>query len=67
MLTFFWSHHHLGWGLFALIIYSVLMLLATDVLWRRWTVRKTRFLKLAVPAWALGTGLIVLVFWLSPC
>ncbi|HKZ10780.1 MAG TPA: hypothetical protein VJL61_08740 [Rhodanobacteraceae bacterium] len=34
MTSFFWSQGHLGWPFFGVLVYSVLCLLAGDIVWR---------------------------------
>ena len=65
MTALLWSGGHIGWATFALVVFSVAWLLATDLAWR---LARTRFRNLAFPAggaWLLGAGLIVLVAVLS--
>lgn len=62
MNDFFWSSGHLGWGFFALAVFSGLMLLLGDLYWRLHNIRIGRFLATLAAAWAVGAGLIVLGF-----
>jgi hypothetical protein len=65
MSGFFWTSGHLGWGIFALLVFTVLWWVAVDLYWRLNRFRLVRFLVPAVTSWALGAGIVVLVFYLS--
>lgn len=60
MIGFFWSAGHLGWGVFALVVFTCLWLLLADLVWR---LRNTRVRRLIVGlsiGWIIGVGLILL-------
>lgn len=65
MSSFLWTEGHLGWGIFSLIVFTVLWGLLADLVWR---MKSTRFLRFSVAmaaGWVVGAGLIVAVFWLA--
>lgn len=65
MSEFFWSSGHLGWGIFALLVFTGLWWLLSDLVWR---VRNVRIGRLAIAVsigWIIGAGLILLWFYLS--
>lgn len=60
MNAFFWSSGHLGWGVFALVVFTGLWLLTGDLVWR---VKTSRFSRLAIgvaAGWLVGAAFIVL-------
>ncbi|MGH9600518.1 MAG: hypothetical protein ACRD27_11690 [Terracidiphilus sp.] len=59
MSTFFWSVAHLGWGVFALAVFSALCLLAVDVVWRLSPVPIRRLAPVAAVGWIVGAVIIV--------
>jgi hypothetical protein len=64
MSGFLWASGHLGWGIFALGIFTGLWLLLADWHWR---VRRTRFASLLLATgfgWIIGAGVIVLIVYL---
>lgn len=65
MSGFFWTSGHLGWGIFALIVFTGLWWLLADVYWR---LKNTRIGGLVIAmgvGWLIGAGLIVLAFYLA--
>ena len=60
MHDFFWSSGHLGWGFFALLVFTALLLLLGDLYWRLRNIRIGRLLAALVSAWLVGAALIVL-------
>ena len=61
MTSFFWSSGHIGWPFFSIVVFSVLCLLATDVVWRVISTSSRKLLATGAMIWALGvTALIVL-------
>jgi len=65
MTGFFWTSGHLGWGIFAIAVFTGLWFLLADMVWR---MRSIRIQRLAVEmsiGWAIGTCLIVLMFYLA--
>lgn len=65
MSPFLWSSGHLGWGLFAVIVFTALWCLLGDVYWRLQNTRLSRFLPALAVGWAIGIGAIVLAFHLA--
>jgi hypothetical protein len=62
MKEFFWSSGHIGWGVFAAVVFTVLWLVVSDCIWRIKTVGFGRFATILSAGWAVGIVLIVLVF-----
>ncbi len=62
MHDFLWSSGHLGWGFFALAVFTGLLLLLGDLYWRLHNIRIGRLLGALAASWAVGAGLIVLGF-----
>jgi predicted anti-sigma-YlaC factor YlaD len=60
MNDFFWSSGHLGWGFFALAVFTGLLLLLGDLYWRLQNIRIGRLLLALSAAWIVGAGLIIL-------
>lgn len=65
MSAFFWSSGQFGWGLFALLVFSGLWLLLTDLVWRLKTLAFRRLLAMTGAGWCVGVALIVLLFGLG--
>ena len=63
MSEFFWTSGHLGWGVFALVVFTCLWLLLTDLVWRLTRVRIRRLAAAMVSGWLIGFGLILLAFY----
>ena len=65
MNRFFWSSGYLGGGAFALVVFTGLWWLLSDLVWRLRSVRIGR-LAVAMPiGWIIGVGLILLGFYLG--
>lgn len=65
MSGFFWSSGHLGWGVFAIAVFTCLWWLLVDLIWR---LRSIRLHKLAVAVslgWLVGAGVVLLGFYLG--
>jgi hypothetical protein len=62
MMTFFWSSGHIGWPLFAVIVFSVLILLATDIVWRMLRIQVRRLLCLTALFWVIGVAVAVSLY-----
>lgn len=56
---FVWSAGHIGWPLFSIIVFSVLWLIATDVVWRIVRISFRNLLIRAVLAWMIGVAVVV--------
>lgn len=65
MSDFFWTSGHLGWGLFAAIVFSGLWLLLSDLVWRLTAIRIVRLSVAASATWLIGIALIVAGFHLA--
>lgn len=63
MSEFLWASGHLGWGIFAVGVFTGLWVLLVDVYWRLKNTRVTSLAMIAATGWAVGVGLIVLVFY----
>lgn len=63
MSGFVWTSGHLGWGLFALLVFSGLWLQISDLVWRQTKIRMARFLSIMSIGWTLAAILIVLGFY----
>jgi hypothetical protein len=62
MNDFLWSSGHLGWGVFALAVFTGLWWLLGDLYWRLHSARIGRVLVVLATGWAVGAGLILLGF-----
>lgn len=65
MNDFFWVSGHLGWELFAVIVFTGLWWLVADVFWRMKRMARARFARLVCIGWLAGIGLILLGCWLA--
>lgn len=63
MTTFFWSSGRIGWGVFAIVVFSGLWLLLADVCWRVLVMKWVRLLAIFTFGWLVGAALIVLGFF----
>jgi hypothetical protein len=59
MSGFFWASGHLGWGIFALVVFSGLWWLLADLVWRLKSVRFRRLAVTMLIGWMVGIGLIL--------
>lgn len=59
MTSLFWSNGHLGWAFFGVLVYSVLCLLAGDIVWRLTPAPFRKILGVMALVWA--AGIVVLV------
>lgn len=64
MSGFFWTSGHLGWGIFALAVFTALWWLASDLYWRLKRIRIGQLLLAVSGGWIIGAGLISLGFYL---
>lgn len=62
MSSFFWVSGHLGWAFFALVVFTALWWLLTDLVWRLKNVRIYRLLVVMACGWIAGAGLILVTF-----
>ncbi|RCS30240.1 hypothetical protein DEO45_09325 [Rhodanobacter denitrificans] len=65
MNGFFWTSGHLGWGIFALAVFTSLWWLLSDLVWRSSNVRIGRLAVAMLLGWVVGVGLILLRFYLG--
>jgi hypothetical protein len=65
MNGFFWASGHLGWAIFSLLVFSGLWCLLADLVWRLKNMQIKRLACVMSAGGILGTGLIVLVYWLG--
>ena len=65
MNGFFWTSGHLGWGIFALVVFTGLWTLLSDLVWRLKNVRIGRLAVAMSIGWIMGAGLILLGFYLG--
>lgn len=61
--NFFWVSDHLGWGVFAVIVFTAAWWLLADVVWRLTTVRIGTLAAFAAATWLSGVGVIVAAFY----
>lgn len=65
MNGFLWSSGHIGWGVFASVVFSGLWWLFADLVWRLTSTRIARLAAAMVAGWVVGVCLILLGFWLG--
>ncbi|HEX5352502.1 MAG TPA: hypothetical protein VFW60_00320 [Rhodanobacteraceae bacterium] len=65
MNGFLWESGHLGWGIFALAVFTGLWWLLADLVWRFKKVQFAWLMAGLAAGWVIGAGLIVLAFWLG--
>lgn len=65
MHEFFWVSGHLGWGAFALAVFTGLWLLLVDLVWRLQNRGIGRLAVMMSIGWIVGAGLILLGFYLG--
>lgn len=61
MTSSIWSSGHIGWPLFGVVVFSVLCLLATDIVWRVVSVSSHKLLLLAAVVWTAGVGALIVL------
>lgn len=62
MSDLFWSSGHMGWGVFALAVFTGLWFLIFDLVWRLASARIGRLAIAMSIGWIIGAGLILLGF-----
>ena len=62
MNEFFWTSGHLGWGIFALAMFTGLWALLADLIWRLRNMRIGRLAAAMSVGWVIGSALILLCF-----
>ena len=65
MNGFFWTSGHVGWSVFALVVFTCLWLLLFDLVWRLRSIRIGRLAAAMLIGWMVGVGLILLGFCLE--
>jgi hypothetical protein len=65
MNGFFWTSGHLGWGIFALVVFTGLWCLLSDLVWRLSSIKIGRLAAAMTTGWIIGVGLILLGFYLG--
>lgn len=65
MNSFFWTSGHLGWGVFALAVFTLLWALAFDLAWRLTRMKFARLLSGMCAVWVIVAILIVLCFGMA--
>jgi hypothetical protein len=65
MSGFFWTSGHLGGGIFALVVFTALWWLFSDVVWRLTGLKIGRLVVSMSAGWIIGVGLILLGFYLG--
>jgi hypothetical protein len=65
MNEFFWTSGHLGWSIFALVVFTGLWWLLSDLIWRLKSVRIRRLAAVMLIGWIIGVGLILLGYYLD--
>lgn len=63
MSGFLWNSGHLGWGVFALLVFSGLWLLVSDLVWRQKNMSAIRFCLAMCTSWVAAAVVIVLAFY----
>ncbi len=63
MNGFIWTSFHIGWGFFALLVFTALWWLFTDLVWRLANIRIQRLIAMMTAGWIVGVGLIVAGFF----
>jgi hypothetical protein len=62
MMPFFWSGDHIGWPLFALLVFSVCCLIVADIVWRVARFPFRRLLLAAGSAWTIGVAAVIVLY-----
>lgn len=65
MKEFFWTAGQLGWGSFALLVFTSLWWLLGDLIWRLTSVRIRRLAMMMSVGWIACVLLVLLGFYLS--
>lgn len=65
MSEFFWVSGHLGWGAFALVVFTGVWWLLADLVWRLTRVRIRPLGAAMATGWIIGVGLISLGLYLG--
>lgn len=65
MSRFFWTSGHIGWGLFAVLVFTGLWWLLSDVVWRLKNGPIHRLVAMMFGGWVIGMGLVFLSFYFA--
>jgi len=65
MNAFWWTSGHLGWGVFALAVFTGIWWLLSDLCWRLLTISISRLLAVMGIAWLVGVACILLGFYVA--
>lgn len=60
MSSFFWASDHVGWLFFAILVFSGLWLLLSDLIWRMKSARSGRIAAVMCALWAV---VVVVMIW----
>lgn len=63
MTSFFWSAGHFGGCFFGIVVFSVLCLLVTDIVWRVMPTSFRKLLLIAAVVWAVGVGALIALWY----
>lgn len=63
MKSFFWLHGHIGWPFFGVLVYSVLCLVASDIVWRVTPVPFRRILSTVAIIWTAGVAALIALWY----
>lgn len=62
MNGFFWTSGHLGWGIFAIVVFTALWCILSDLIWRLRNIRIHQLTIGMVVSWVVGILFILLGF-----
>lgn len=65
MSGFFWTSGHLGWGIFAVVVFTVLWALLSDLVWRLHRIRIHQLTAGMTLGWIVGVAFVLLGFYLG--
>lgn len=63
MTSFFWSAGHISWPFFGIVVFSVLCLLATDIVWREVPTSSRKLLSTVSIVWVAGVAALVALWY----
>lgn len=61
MMTFFWSHGHLGWGLFYTLVFTLSAILVVDLIWRLVRISAKALVFFSAFVWFIGIIFIITI------
>jgi len=65
MTSFFWSAGHIGWFFFGVLVFSVLCLLVTDIVWRMRPTSSRKLLSITTMLWAAGVLALIACWYIG--